>query len=178
MPTAKISGEERTYCADCYWKLEKEYKGKRNCEECSYFSEEQCKRLGKRLEAVTVGYNTYFVEAEGCGDFSTDKDVALDEVKKLMAQGQFEEAAAGYERLGMYDEAEAARRRMPAPSANAADAVKALAKRGQTLTYYCPHCGAPLKVGAKATQIQRTCPSCGGDLEVVKLGELIKQHLS
>ena len=105
MPTAKIGGEERFYCADCYWKLEKEYKGKKNCEECSYFSNEKCRKKGKSLEAVTVGYNAYFVQAEKCADFSTDKDVALAEIKRSEAQGQFEEAALGYEKLGMTDEA-------------------------------------------------------------------------
>jgi NAD-dependent SIR2 family protein deacetylase len=178
MPTVKIGREERSYCADCYWKIDKEYKGKKNCEECSYFSNEKCKKKGKPLEPVTVGYNTYFVQAEKCGDFSTDKEVALGEIKKLMAQGQFEEAALGYEKLGMDDEAEEARKKIPAPSVNSEAQVKVLAKRGQTLTYYCPHCGAPLKIGAKAPLIQKTCPSCRGDLEVINLGKLIKQHSS
>ena len=101
MPTAKIGNEERSYCADCYWKLEKEYKGKKNCEDCSFFSKERCKKKNKALEVVTVGFNTYFVEAEKCGAFSTDKEVALAEIKKLDAAGQYEEAASGYEKLGM-----------------------------------------------------------------------------
>jgi len=176
MPTANIGGEERTYCADCYWVIEKEYKGKRNCEECSYFSNEKCEKKGKPLEPVTVGYNTYFVQAEKCGDFSTDKDVAVAEIKKLEAKGQYEEAVTGYEKWGMTEEAEEARKKMPAPSIDANALVKNLVKKGQTLTYYCCHCGTQLKIGAKAPQIQKTCPSCSGDLQVINLAKLVKQH--
>ena len=100
MPTVKIEGEERSYCADCYWKVQKEYKGKKNCEDCSYFSAEKCKKRNKKLEPVTVGYLTYFVQAEDCGNYSTDKDVALAEVRKLEEAGQFGEAASGYDKLG------------------------------------------------------------------------------
>jgi hypothetical protein len=178
MPTVKIGREERSYCADCYWKIEKEYKGKRNCEECSYFSNEKCKKKGKPLEPVTVGYSTYFVQAEKCGDFSTDKEIALAEIKKLEAGGQYEEATAEYEKLGMTEEAEKTRKKMPAQSIDANALVENLAKKGQTLTYYCCHCGAPLEIGAKAPQIQKTCPSCKGDLQVINLGKFIKQHSS
>ncbi len=176
MPTAKIDGDERSYCADCYWKVEKEFKGLRNCEECSYFCEETCKKRGKKLKPVTVGYNLYFVEAEKCGDFSTDKDVALAEIKKLEAQGKFEEAASGYDKWGMDEQAEAARRKMPKPSVDVGARVKDLAKAGQTLTYYCPHCGAALTVGAKATQVQKFCTGCRGDLSIIDLGKFIEQH--
>ncbi len=177
MPTAKIDGDERSYCADCYWKVEKEYKAKRNCEECSYFCEETCKKKnGKKLKATTVGYNMYFDEAEKCGDFSTDKDVAVTEIRKLEAQGKFEEAAAGYDRWSMDDEAEAARRKMPKPRSNVDAKVKDLAKKGETLTYYCPHCGAQLKIGAKATQIPKFCTNCKGDLTLLDLSKFIEEH--
>jgi len=178
MPTAKISGEQRSYCADCYWKVEKEYKAKRNCEECSYFTVDTCKKRGKKLEEVTVGYNTYFVQAEKCGDFNTDKDVALAEFKKLEAQGKYEEAAAGYDRWGMTEEAEAARRKMPKATVETSALVKNLARSGQTLTFYCPHCGAAFKVGAKGKEIPKFCNSCRGDLSVVNFGRLIEQHSS
>ena len=150
MPTAKINGEQRTYCADCYWKVEKEYKGKKNCDECSYFSADTCKKNGKKLEAVTVGFTEYFVEAENCGDYSTDKEVALAEIRKLEKQGKFEEAASAYERWGMTEEAEAAKKRIVS-SVDKDALLKSLVKKGQTLTYYCPHCGTQLKVGAKNT---------------------------
>ena len=176
MPTARIDGDERSYCADCYWKVEKEYKGLRNCEECSYFCEETCKKRGKKLDAVVVGYNTYFVEAEKCGDFSTDREVALAEIKKLESHGKFEEAASGYDKWGMAEEAEAARRKMPKSSVNTETLVKTLAKKGQTLTYYCPHCGTQLKIGAKTTQIPKFCTSCKGDLTLLDMGKFIEEH--
>lgn len=178
MPTVKIGGVERSYCADCYWKVEKQYKGQRNCEDCSYFSAEACKKKGKKLDAVTVGYTTYFVQAEKCGDFSSDKEVALAEIKKLETQGKYEEAAAGYDRWGMTAEAQAARGKMPVTSTDTEDTVKNLTKSGRTLTYYCPHCGMPVKVGAKSPQVQKFCPRCKGDLSVVDLGKFVEQHNS
>jgi hypothetical protein len=176
MPTARIDGDERSYCADCYWKVEKEYKGLRNCEECSYFCEETCKKRGKKIESVVVGFNTYFVEAEKCGDFSTDKEIALAEIKKLEAHGKFEEAASGYDKWGMAEQAEAARGKMPKPSVNTAVLVKNLARKGQTLTYYCPHCGTQLKIGAKATQLPKFCTTCKGDLTLLDMGKFIEDH--
>ena len=178
MPTAKIKGEERTYCADCYWKIEKEYKSKKNCDECSYFAEETCNKKGKKVEAVTVGFTDYFVEAEKCRDFNTNKDVAVSEIKKLETQGKYKEAAASYDRLGLTAEAQSARGKMPTQSGDAEVMVRDLAKSGRTLTYYCPHCGAPVKIGAKSPQIQTFCIRCRGDLAVVDLSKLIEQHCS
>jgi hypothetical protein len=176
MPTAKIDGEERSYCADCYWKVEKQYKAKQSCEDCSYFAVDKCKKRGEKLEPVTVGYNTYFVQAEGCGDFSNDKDVVVAEIKKLEAQGKYEEAAAGYDRWGMREEANAAMSKARRPTVETVASVKTLMKTGQTVTYYCPHCGAQLKVGAKAPQVQKFCTRCKGDLSVIDLNKLIEQH--
>ncbi len=178
MPTARIGGQVRTYCADCYWKIENEYKSKRSCDECSFFVEETCKKKGKKLDAIVVGFNDYFVEAEKCRDFSTDKDAAVGEIKKLEAQGKYEEAAEGYDRWGMTAEAETVRGKMPEPSGNIEALLKDLTKSGQTLTYYCPHCGAPVKIGAKSPQMQKFCSRCRGDLGVVDLGKFIEQHCS
>jgi hypothetical protein len=178
MPTARIDGEERTYCADCYWKVEKEYKGKKNCDECSYFAEETCNKKGKKLRCVTVGFTDYFVEAEDCGDFSNDKEVAVGEIRKLEAAGKFDEAAEGYDRWGMTAEAEAARKKAPTTTSDLDQMVKDLSKSGQTLTYYCPHCGMPLKVGAKNPQVLKFCTRCRCDLSVFDLGKFIEQHMS
>jgi hypothetical protein len=176
MPTARINGEQRTYCADCYWKVEKEYKGKKSCDECSYFAEETCKKKGKKLECVTIGFTDYYPDAEKCSSLSTDKDVAISEIHKLEKQGKFEEAAAGYDRWGMTSEAQAARQKAPTPSSDIDQTVKDLAKSGQTLTYHCPHCGTALKVGAKNQTPQKFCNNCRGDLSVIDLGKFIEQH--
>ena len=177
MIQAKIRGEERSYCADCYWKIDKEYKQKKTCEDCAHFSEENCKKTSTKLSPSTIGYNTYFVQAENCKYLSTDKQDFLEQAKKLEAEGKHEEAASQYEKLAMPEKAEEARKKMtPTTPIDASSSVKTLTKKGQTITYYCCHCGAPLKIGAKAEKIQKTCPSCKGDLEVINLGKLIKQH--
>ena len=177
MPTAKIEGEERTYCADCYWKLDKEYKQKKTCEECAYFDDDKCKKNGIQLKPVIIGFNNYFVQAETCKYFSADKQTFVDEAKKLEAKGQYEVAARQYEKLEMHDEAEEARKKISTSTPDATASARILAKKGQTITYYCVHCGAPLKIGAKSSKIQKICPNCGGDLEIIDMGKLLKQHL-
>jgi predicted RNA-binding Zn-ribbon protein involved in translation (DUF1610 family) len=57
---------------------------------------------------------------------------------------------------------------------NTGASVKNLVKSGQTLTYYCPHCGAPLKIEAKSPQIQKFCIRCRGDLGVLDMGKLLR----
>src|SRR5208283_2695317 len=121
-------GEEKVYCADCLWKLRKEYDTKKNCEDCGHFDEEKCVKTQAALAPVKVGFNTYYVEAETCKDYSTEKKTNPD--------------------------------------------------KGQTLTYYCCHCGAQLKIGARAPEIQQNCPRCKGDLEIINLSKFIKQHQS
>ncbi len=142
-----INNEERTYCADCLWKLQKEYAQKKSCEECGHFDDESCSKRGKTLVPVKAGFNTYFVQAETCKDFSTDKK---DNAKKKNEQTEEQKEAAAL--------------------------VKKLTEKGQTLTVYCCHCGAPQKIGAKAPETQNTCARCKGDLEVINLAKFIKQH--
>ena len=55
--------------------------------------------------------------------------------------------------------------------------IKQLADRGQTLTYHCCHCGAPLKIGTETSDVLKSCPHCEYSLEVIDLAKLIKQHL-
>ncbi len=147
--TVNLNGEERTYCADCLWKLRKEYDKKKTCEDCGYFNEESCGKIGKALVPVKVGFNMYFVQAETCKDYSTEKK-ASSAKKKDKALTETQKEAIGL--------------------------VKNLSAKRQTLTYYCCHCGALLKIGAKAPEIQNTCPRCNGDLEIINLAKLIKQH--
>ena len=144
-----LNGQERTYCADCLWKLQKDYAAKKSCEDCGYFDEESCEKRGKSVLPVKAGFNTYFVEAETCGDFSTEQK-ASSKKKNELTEEQKEAAAL----------------------------LKKLSEKGQALTVYCCHCGAPMKIGGKATEIQSSCPRCKGDLEIVNMAKFIKQHKS
>jgi hypothetical protein len=144
-----LHGEERTYCADCLWKLQKEYGKKKNCEDCGYFNEESCEKRGKKLMPVKAGFNIYFVEAETCREYSIDQKT--NPKKKNELTGEQKEAAV---------------------------LVKTLAQKGKNLTYFCCHCGTPLKIGSKAPEIQNTCPRCRGNLEIINFAKFIKQHTS
>jgi len=139
------------YCADCFWKLRKEYDKKKTCEDCGHFDEERCEKTRVALVPVKVGFNTYFVEAETCKDYSTEKKASSGKKKVKELTEEQKEAVA---------------------------LVKALSKKGKTLIYYCCHCGVPLKIGAQATEIQKTCPKCKGDLEIINRAKFIKQHNS
>ncbi len=144
-----INGEEQPYCADCLWKLRKEYDTKKTCEECAHIDEETCKKTGKTLVPAKVGFNTYFAQAETCKDYSTEKKETTAKKKDTQITQTQKEGAA---------------------------LVKALAAKGQTLTYYCCHCGTQLKIGAKSPEMQKSCPRCQGDLEIINLSKFIKQH--
>jgi hypothetical protein len=146
--TVNVNGKEQMYCANCFWKVRSEYDKKKTCEDCGYFEEEKCDRTGKSLHPAKVGFNEYFVEAETCKDFSTEKKGSSKKKDKELTQTQKEAAAL----------------------------AKNLSEKGQTLTYYCCHCGAPLKISGKASEIQKNCPRCKGDLEIIDLAKLIKQH--
>lgn len=146
--TVNVNGNEQMYCADCYWKLQRQYEQKKNCEDCGSFDEESCQKTGKSMTPAKIGYATYFVEAENCKNFSTEKKGTAKKKEKELTEPQKETAAL----------------------------VKKLSDKGQTLTYYCCHCGAPIKIGSKSPQIQNTCPRCKGDLEIVNLSKFIKQH--
>ena len=146
--TVNIHGNEQMYCADCYWKLQKQYDQKKTCEDCGHFDEESCQKNGKTLVPAKVGYLTYFVEAETCKNFSSEKKGSQKKKEKELTGPQKEAVAL----------------------------AKALSNKKQTLTFYCCHCGAPIKIGAKAPEIQSDCPRCKGDLEIVDLAKFIKQH--
>jgi hypothetical protein len=146
--SVNINGNEQMYCADCYWKLQKEYDQKKNCEECGYFNEESCTKTGKALSPAKVGFSNYFIEAEICKNFSTEKKGSSKKKEKELTETQKE----------------------------AAGLVKTLSEKEKTLTYFCCHCGAPIKLGSKAPEIQDICPRCKGDLEIINLAKFIKQH--
>jgi len=149
--TVSLSGKDRMYCAECYWKLRADYEKKKTCEDCGYFDDESCEKNGKALESTKVGFNTFFVQAETCKDYSTEKKTNTSKKKEKELTPTQKEAIA---------------------------LAKTLTEKGKALTYYCCHCGAPLKIGAKTPEIQKTCPRCKGDLEIINLAKFIKQHNS
>jgi len=148
--TVSQNGKEQMYCADCFWKLRASYDKKKTCEDCGNFDEESCQKTMKTLAPAKVGFSTYFIEAETCKNYSTEKKAGTKKKDKELTNAQKETAAL----------------------------IKTLSEKGKTLTYYCCHCGAPLKIGAKFPEIQHSCSRCRGDLEVVDLAKLIKQHSS
>jgi hypothetical protein len=144
------NGKEEMYCADCFWKLRAEYDKKMNCENCGSFEEESCEKTGKILTPAQVGFNTYFIEAETCKNYSTEKKRSSKKIDKELTEAQKEAVAL----------------------------IKSLSEKRQNLTYYCCHCGTPMKIGAKSPDLRKTCPRCEGDLEIVDLAKFIKQHQS
>jgi DNA-directed RNA polymerase subunit RPC12/RpoP len=103
----------------------------------------------------------------------------MSSINNLILAGRYEEAAQVYEKLGMLKEAGDTRRKGKDVTVLHIDVnalVKQLAERGQTLTYYCCNCGAPLKVGAK-NEVLKTCPNCGYDLAVIDIAKFINEHL-
>src|SRR5665647_136687 len=145
--TVNINREERTYCADCLWKLQKEYSAKKTCEDCGLFDDESCEKTGQKLVPVKAGFNTYFVQAETCRNYSTEQK-ASSKKKSELSEEQKEATAL----------------------------AKKLSDKGQTLTIYCCHCGAPIKIGGKSPEIPSTCSRCKGDLEIISFAKFIKQH--
>jgi rubrerythrin len=117
-----------------------------------------------------------------CGYFTTNPDptsIGLARIKKFEMTNRYEDAANEYEKLGMQQKAEEARRKAKNAAVRQLDItelVEQLAQRGQTLTYFCCHCGAPLKIGAKH-EILKTCPNCKYDLTVIDTAKLINLHL-
>ena len=93
-----VNGKEQTYCADCLWKLQKEYAQKKSCERCGHFDEESCGKSGKALVPVKAGFSTYFVEAETCRNFSTEQKTS--KKKSELTEDQKEAAALAKKATG------------------------------------------------------------------------------
>ena len=167
-------GKQVEACPTCYKKLDQEYR-KNSCLACVFFNLSTCELFNNELEEP-------YVNSATCEFFTTNPDpetLAKVRIKKFEMSGRYEDAAKEYEKIGMPEKAEEARRigkvaALPLTDIN--ELVKLLAQRGQTLTYYCCHCGAPLKIGAKQEPL-KTCPNCKYDLSAIDLAKLINQHL-
>jgi hypothetical protein len=144
-------GKQVEVCPVCYKTLDAEYR-KNSCLACVFFHVGNCELFGTELDEP-------YVQNAKCGYFTTSTDPSVVASVK--------------------EKADAARKKIkenPARSLTLEELVAELGKRGQTLTYFCCHCGGPLKAGAKQ-EIQQTCPTCKYDLSVIDLAKLISQHL-
>ncbi|MGE5556049.1 MAG: hypothetical protein ACM3UY_07305 [Methanocella sp.] len=161
-------------CPTCYKTLDAEYR-KTSCLACVFFDSGACELFATELEEP-------YVASAKCGYFTTSTDesaVARARIKKFEMSGRFEDAAREYEKLGMQAEAQEARRKAadaPVQVLALPEALQLLSQRGQVLTYYCCHCGAPIKVGA-GIEVSKYCPKCKYDLSAIDLAKLINQHL-
>ena len=167
-------GKAVEVCPNCYKTLDAEYR-KNSCLACIFFHAGLCELYGTELEEP-------YVQNAKCEHFTinTDsKNTSSARIKKFEMMGRFEDAAKEYEKIGNKEKADEARKQIKEKTFSLLSidkAIEELGKRGQTLTYFCCHCGAPLKVGGKQ-EIQKTCPNCKYDLSAIDLGKLISQHL-
>jgi hypothetical protein len=144
-------GKEVEVCPACYKTLNAEYR-KNSCLACVFFDMGTCGLYGTDLDEP-------YVQNAKCEFFTTSTDPAV--------VAQVKERAA------------ASRKKMKAHTSKPLtidELIVELTERGQTLTYFCCHCGVPLKVGAK-NEIQKSCPNCKCDLSVMDMAKLISQHL-
>ncbi len=161
-------------CPACYKKLDAEYK-KNSCLACVFFNVSTCELFSTELEEP-------YVNSATCEFFTTNPDPAAASkarIKKFEMTGCFEDAATEYEKMGKPDKAVEARNKSKVSAVPITDIdqlIKLLAKRGQTLTYYCVHCGEPLKVGANH-EVLKNCPNCKYDLSAIDLPKVINQHI-
>jgi DNA-directed RNA polymerase subunit RPC12/RpoP len=178
--SATLEGNQKTLCADCYGKIKEEYKKKKNCEDCNHFDDNSCKVTGSKLEPIAIGIDAFFTEAEKCTYYTDEVEIEKKTIENFEKAGRYEEAAQESEKLGMLEKAGQLRRKGKEITVLHVDLnalIKQLADRGQTLTYHCCHCGAPLKIGTETSSVLKSCPHCGYSLEVIDLAKLIKQHL-
>jgi hypothetical protein len=156
-----LEGKQKTLCADCYGKTREVYDRKKNCDDCRHFDEECCELTGNKLEKNSIGYKDYFVQAEKCAHYT------VEEVESE------ENTTENLEKTGHTRPRE---KETTVSHTDVKNLVRQLADRGKTLTYYCCHCGASLRVGAESTEVFEICPSCGYSLEALDLAKLISQH--
>jgi rubrerythrin len=167
-------GKQIEACPSCYKKYDELYR-KTSCLACVFFNSGTCELFSNELDEP-------YVNSSKCDYFTTDTSpnaASKARVKKFELSGRFEDAAREYEKMGLTAHAEEAREKaknQPAAPTDLNELLDVLAKRGQTITYYCVHCGETLKVGAKQ-ETQKSCPHCKYDLSAIDLAKLISQHI-
>jgi hypothetical protein len=166
-------GKQIEACPTCYKKLDEIYR-KTSCLACVFFNVSTCDLFKTDLDEPYINSTT-------CNFFTTDTNpetISKARIQKFEMSGRFEDAAREYEKLGLHQKASEAKLRaksQPTPISDVKELVVQLTKRGQTITYYCCHCGERLKVGAK-NPVQEVCPHCKYDLGIIDLAKLINHH--
>jgi hypothetical protein len=144
-------GKDVEVCPSCYKTLDAEYR-KNSCLACVFFHVGTCGLYGTELDEP-------YLQNAKCDFFTTSTDPSVvANVKENFETSRKKKKAA------------------PKTPLTIDELVAELTNRGQTLTYFCCHCGTALKVGAKE-EVQQTCPNCKYDLSAVDMVKLISQHL-
>lgn len=143
-------GKQVEVCPACYKTLDAEYR-KNSCLACVFFHIGNCELYGTELDEP-------YVQSAKCEYFTTSTDPSVVAAVK--------------------EKADAARKKTKenARPLTFEELIEEMASRGQILTYFCCHCGGPLKVSGKQ-EIQNTCPHCKRDLSAIDVAKLISQHL-
>jgi len=150
-----------------------------------------------RGEVWVEGYDEYgekYLAKFYSPDLCERVERARDEFKQMLFEryrgkleylekvGRYEEAARLYEKLGMLEKAGEMRRKEREATVVHLDLnalIRELAERGFTVTYYCSHCGAPIRVsGETNVEDVKVCSHCGSRIEVIDLARFIKSKLS
>lgn len=167
-------GKDVEVCPACYKTLDEIYR-KNSCKACVFYNLNSCELFGTDLEDLCAS-------RAKCTYFSTDSDptaISMAKIKKYEMTKRYEDAAKEYEKLKLPERAAEERKKIKsqAPAKlSLEELVAQLTDRGQNLTYFCPHCGALLRIGAK-NEVLESCPNCKYDLSVLDLAKLINQHL-
>ena len=143
-------GQQVEVCPTCYKTLDAEYR-KNSCIACVFFHIGSCELFGTELEEP-------YLQSARCEFYTTSTDPATVAAVKQKADAARKKSKENTRPLTLQE------------------LIDELDKRGQILTYFCCHCGAPLKVSAKQ-EIQKNCPNCKYDLSAIDVAKLISQHL-
>jgi rRNA maturation endonuclease Nob1 len=109
-------------------------------------------------------------------------------LKNLETADRYDDAARGYEELGMFKEAGELRRKnrtiaVVATTKNINADLNALLRQikteGIVAVYRCPHCGGNIRIGkgGNLSDVQ-ICQYCGSTLEAMALADFLKSILS
>jgi hypothetical protein len=149
--TTVKDGKQVEVCPNCYKTLDAEYR-KNSCLACVFFNVGTCGLYSAELDEP-------YVQSIRCEYFITSTDESVVKAAKEKFESSRKKAKENPKKPQTIDEL-----------------LRELSKRGQTLTYFCPHCGTALKAGNKEP-IQQECPNCKFDLCALDMQKLLSQHI-